>query len=229
MPDGAGHIVIMNHLKNHPDNTLPNEFQLTLDTHFVAAVILYRKYGATPLRVIRKSRPDEFAHQQYYDRLGYIYVYRGHVDEWEEEPHRGEHERRRAFLEAATNVLVSWTNLVMCPEGSSTSTEESPLPFRPGAFRLAAHVEPEPLIVPIAVANFDKKITRTRVAAVVHEPFRISDVLTKPFHRRALHDFLASYRRTFRTYVDEARRLAVGENGRPEPDGKRARAHGSGS
>jgi hypothetical protein len=46
----------MNHLDNHPDNLLPNNFPLTLDTHFVASMILFERYGAAPIRVIRKSR-----------------------------------------------------------------------------------------------------------------------------------------------------------------------------
>jgi hypothetical protein len=69
-------------------------------------------------------------------------------------------------------------------------TEKSPLRFRPGAFRLAAHVRPEPLLVPIAVANFDKKLTRTVTAAVVHEPFRLSDVLADPSDERSLLAFI---------------------------------------
>ena len=55
LPDRPGHIFVMNHLFNHPDNTLPNRFQLTLDTHFVPAMLLLRKYGEAPVRIIRKS------------------------------------------------------------------------------------------------------------------------------------------------------------------------------
>jgi hypothetical protein len=39
---------------------------------------------------------------------------------------------------------------------ASTTSEKSPLPFRAGAFRIA-YVEPEPLLVPAIVVNFDKK------------------------------------------------------------------------
>lgn len=65
LPDNPGHIFIMNHLDNHPDNTLPNAFRLTMDTHFVASMILYKKYGEAPIRVIRNARPDEYGHQKY--------------------------------------------------------------------------------------------------------------------------------------------------------------------
>ena len=66
LPDHPGFIVVMNHVRNHPENTLPNDFQLTLDTHFVSSMILFRKYGEAPVRVIRKAGPDEFRHQAYY-------------------------------------------------------------------------------------------------------------------------------------------------------------------
>jgi len=80
LPERSGHIFIMNHLKNHPDNLLPNNFILTLDTHFVASMILLKKYGDAPIRVVRKAQPDEYGHQKFYDRLGYIYTYTGYVD-----------------------------------------------------------------------------------------------------------------------------------------------------
>ncbi len=41
-------------------------------------------------------------------------------------------------------------------------------------------LEPEPLIVPIVIANFDRKITRTTLVAHVHAPFRLSDHVPKP-------------------------------------------------
>ncbi len=194
LPDRPGFIVVMNHLKPPPppDNTLPNEFQLTLDTHFVSSVILFRKYGEASIRVVRKARQDEFRHKAYYDRLGYLYVYRGHFDT--DEVSNDPDVRRHAFLDAARDVLRSGSNLVICPEGTSTATERSPTTFRSGAFRLAAYVGPEPFILPIAVANFDKRITRTKVAAIVFPAFRLSDLLGEPLRQDRLHAFLESYR-----------------------------------
>jgi CRP-like cAMP-binding protein len=49
LPPKSGHIFIMNHLTNHPDNTLPNDFQLTLDTHFVSCMVL-RARTVSPFR-----------------------------------------------------------------------------------------------------------------------------------------------------------------------------------
>jgi CRP-like cAMP-binding protein/1-acyl-sn-glycerol-3-phosphate acyltransferase len=204
LPDQPGHIFIMNHLFNHPENTLPNDFQLTLDSHFVSSMILYKKYGTAPVRVIRKSRPDEYGHQRYYDKLGYIYVYSEQVDEsaYDDQPMGAE--RRKYFLDEARDLLLQGENLVICPEGISGATEESPQPFKAGAFRLAAYVRPEPMIVPIAVANFDKKITRTTTTALVYPPFYLSDYLPEPVEDQVLYDFINSYHKKYQQYVKEA-------------------------
>jgi CRP-like cAMP-binding protein/1-acyl-sn-glycerol-3-phosphate acyltransferase len=209
LPARPGHIVIMNHLRNHPDNLLPNNFTLTLDTHFVASMILFQRYGQAPIRVIRKSRPDEYGHQRFYDRLGYVYAYAGHVDAADEDPASSPEARRRFFLDAAGSCLRMGNNVVICPEGANAATEESPLRFRPGAFRLAAHVRPEPLLVPIAVANFDKKLTRTTTAAVMHPPIRLSDVVADPADQPSLLEFINhQLNPRFRAWVREAAELA---------------------
>jgi hypothetical protein len=209
LPDRPGHIFVMNHLSNHLDNLLPNDFILTLDTHFVSSMVLLKKYGEAPVRVVRKSDPGEHGHQRFYDRLGYIYVYSGHVDPTDDDPASSPEQRRRLFLDAARRHLREGRNIVICPEGTSTETERSPVPFKTGAFHLAAGVRPEPLIVPIAVANFDKKITRTKTATVVHEPFRISEHLGENVGKEALRGFVNDvvYAR-FRRYVHEAVELA---------------------
>jgi CRP-like cAMP-binding protein len=209
LPERPGHIVIMNHLHNHPDNLLPNDFTLTLDTHFVASMILFQRYGEAPIRVVRRSRPEEYGHQRFYDRLGYVYTYSGHVDAGEEDPASSPEARRRFFLDAAGSCLRMGSNVVICPEGACAATEESPLRFRPGAFRLAGHVRPEPLLVPIAVANFDKKLTRTTTAAVVHQPFRLSDFVADPADEPALLEFINQQLfPRFRGWVREAAELA---------------------
>ncbi len=209
LPEEPGHIFIMNHLSNHLDNLLPNDFILTLDTHFVSSMILLKKYGEAPVRVVRKSDPGEYGHQKFYDRLGYIYVYSGYVDP-ADDPLVSPEQRRRLFLDTAEEHLRSGRNIVICPEGTSSETENSPLPFKTGAFHLAASIRPEPLVVPVAVANFDKKLTRTRTAAVVHEPIRLSEHLGENIGREALREFVNDhvYQR-FKEYVREATRLAA--------------------
>ena len=207
LPATSGHIFIFNHLKNHEHNTLPNNFQLTLDSHFVSAMVLDRRYGDSGIRVVRKSRGTEYGHQEYYDRLGHLSVYTQESDRIEETAEERQ-TRRNEFFETAGRYLKSGTNLILSPEGTSYWTEDSPGPFRPGAFRLAASVQPEPWIVPLAVANFDRRIHSTVCAVVIKRPFKVSEVLGDVGDRDRLARFLANVRTAYRSYVEEARRLA---------------------
>ena len=207
LPDTPGHIFIFNHLKNHEHNTLPNNFQLTLDSHFVSAMILDRRYGDGGIRVVRKSRGTEYGHQEYYDRLGHLTVYTHESDQIEETAEERQ-TRRNEFFETAGRYLRSGTNLILSPEGTSYWTEDSPGPFKPGAFRLAMSVEPEPWIVPLAVANFDRRIHSTVCAVVIKRPFKVSEVLDDFGDRDKLARFLGNVRTAYRSYVEEARRLA---------------------
>ena len=207
LPPAAGQIFIFNHLKNHEHNTLPNNFQLTLDSHFVSAMILDRRYGDGGIRVVRHSRGSEYGHQAYYDRLGHIAVYTPESDRIEETAEE-RRSRQDEFFEAAGRYLKAGTNLILSPEGTSYWTEDSPGPFKPGAFRLAASVDPEPWIVPIAVAHFDRRIHSTVCAAVIKPPFKVSDVLSDPRDREQARAFLVDLRKTYHGWVEEARRLA---------------------
>src|SRR5690606_17455874 len=109
--------------------------------------------------------------QTYYKRLGHVSVYTPESDV----PTESRSERFRAFVETASSHLARGQNLVLAPEGTSYSTEDSPGPFKAGAFRLAGALDPEPWIVPIAMAHFDRRLAHTKLVAIVHAPFRISD------------------------------------------------------
>ena len=207
LPDEPGQIFIFNHLKNHMYNTLPNNFQLTLDSHFVSAMILDRRYGDSGIRVVRHSRGTEYGHQDYYNRLGHIAVYT-HESDQIEETEAQRRARRDRFFETAGSYLRAGTNLILSPEGTSYWTRESPGPFKPGAFRLAASMRPEPWIVPIAVANFDRRIHSTVCTAIIKPPFKVSDVLDDVEDQDQLRRFLLRLREIFASYVEEARRLA---------------------
>ena len=207
LPRESGFVVLMNHLSNHAENTLPNRFQLTLDTHFVSAMILYPGYGEAPVRVVRQAAPDEVGHRRYFDRLGYITVTSARPSQGDVQAHI--RKLREKFLQDAREVLASGQNLVICPEGGSTKTHASPMPFRAGAFRIARAVDPEPLLLPIAVANFDKQIARTRLAAKIFPPVRLSDHVDPVAPTEVLYDFINGLRLQFRTFVQDTVRLAA--------------------
>ena len=205
LPDDAGHIFIMNHLRSHPGNALPNDFHLILDTNFVSSMILRPKYGESPIRVVRREYPSEFMQKQYYDRLGFLMVGARGTTGYEESSSADRWDELRRL---ANGHLRAKRNLLICPEGEPTVTEKSPLRFRSGTFRLAASIDPEPMIVPIAVANFDKKMPRAVTAAVIHEPVRVSAVVGDPTNELELAAFIGTLRDRFRGWVREAAAVA---------------------
>jgi CRP-like cAMP-binding protein len=215
LPASPGNIFILNHLVSHPYHALPNGFELALDTHFVSAMILAPKYGDGGVRVVRRGRGEEHGHHSYYDRLGHIYVHTAESDPLSAAGPEQE-ANRAAFNALAGDYLAQGTNLIICPEGTSKWSQESPAPFRKGSFHLAAALDPEPLIVPIAVANFDKRLKHNAFAAVIHEPFRISD-RCDPGDKESLAAFLDDYRTVYRGYVEEAMTLAQAACGESEP------------
>ena len=173
----------------------------------MSAVILDPRYEDSGIRVVRTSRGTEYGHQNYYDRLGHVSVYTAESDQLEETAEQ-RRARRNEFFEVAGAHLKAGTNLILSPEGTSYWTEDSPGTFKPGAFRLAASVEPEPKIVPMAVANFDRRVHSTVYAVVIKPPFRISEVVTNPQNPQEMRRFLLEYQLTYTTYVREARELA---------------------
>ncbi len=209
LPAKPGFIVLMNHLSNHRENTLPNQFQLTLDTHFISAMILYERYGEPPVRVVRQSEPDQDGHRRYFDRLGYITVASSLPPVSGADARDYVAEARMRFVMDSRAVLASGQNLVICPEGGSTTTESSPMGFRAGAFRIAHGGDPEPRLVPIAVVNFDKQIARNRLAAKIFPAIRLSEAVSPSAPDSVLYEYINGLQRRFRGFVQEASQLAA--------------------
>ncbi|MBV6645601.1 MAG: cyclic nucleotide-binding domain-containing protein [Cyclobacteriaceae bacterium] len=202
LPDSTGHIFIYNHLKNDPYNTLPNNFQITLDSHFISSVILFKKYGDPGIRIVRIGRGSEYAHQDYYQRLGHIDVFTAESD-LGQAAQLSQEEIRKAFYEAAGKYLLEGTNLAISPEGTSYDTEESPGPFKAGAFNLALQLPTEPLIVPISVANFDKRSRHNVFKCEIHKPFYVSDYLSNTPNKEDMKRFLKNYQKSFKEFVQQ--------------------------
>ena len=77
-----------------PPNRTSGRPQRGDPTHFVSCMVLSRKYGEPPVRVVRKSHPEEVRASEVFR---YIYVYAKHVDEDELNPKLLAEPRRRAF------------------------------------------------------------------------------------------------------------------------------------
>ena len=204
LPKTSGHIFIYNHLLNHPHNTLPNDFQVTLDSHFISSLVLNEKYGDPGLRVVRIGRGIEFGHQNYYQRLGHIDVLTPDSGVYNTKSREA---ARQHFFEEAGKRLLEGENLIISPEGTSYVTEESPGNFKSGAFRLALSLDPEPLIVPIAIANFDKRARYNSFNCLIEKPFKVSDHISDPTDKEEMKSFLEQLRLDFKAYIREAKKI----------------------
>ena len=75
LPSESGIIFIYNHISNNKSYILDNNFEITLDSHFISSVISNNYYQTPGIRVIRHSLPFEKAHNNYYNKFDYIRVY----------------------------------------------------------------------------------------------------------------------------------------------------------
>lgn len=201
LPEQSGNIFIYNHLSNHTYNTLPNQFQITLDSHFISSMILMKKYNRPGLRIVRIGLSKEFAHQEYYQRQGHIDVF---TDDSGEKPKKLKQQIRQMFYNQASTHINQGGNLIISPEGNSYSTDESPGPFKAGAFNLALSMKKEPWIVPLAMANFEKRVRNNVFSCIILPPFKVSDYVKDPENKAEMKKFLTEYQVQYRKYVEMA-------------------------
>jgi lysophospholipase L1-like esterase/1-acyl-sn-glycerol-3-phosphate acyltransferase len=173
LPYERGSIFIYNHLNNHPDMVVGDQFQITLDSHFISS-ILHTYYGNPGIRVTRYALPNEKSHKIYYDRLGYIRVFAESFIPKGTAKKTIKNENK-LFYNRAVQELQNDMSLVCSPEGFSYETQNSPGPFKKGVFSLASSMNPQPMIVPIVLANFDSLPENADYKCQIMPPFRMSD------------------------------------------------------
>lgn len=203
LPEESGHIFIYNHLLNDPFYTLNNGFQITLDSHFISSLIVNDTYGAPGIRTVRVGDGMEYGHQDYYERLGYINVYLRGQNEEEAPP------RQHSFYEDASKHLSKGENIIISPEGTSYISEESPGPFKMGAFNLAFQ-NPNSKIVPIVLYNFDKRINGNNYYCKILPPLSIKEQVDDI---EDLKGFVRNYELEYAKEVDVLRQFILKENG----------------
>ena len=207
LPDEPTNIFFYNHLASIDENTLANGHSFSIDSHFISAKILFPKYGDGGQRIARYSRNTEFWRYNYYENLDYIFVHTPESDRLEETDKEKKKRKEKLFVETQ-NIFDQKRPLVIAPEGTSETddniTINSPGPFKPGAFLIASELEPEPLLVPIALANFDHSISNAIYCAVIKKPIKIKDYVKDIKNKKELEKFLIDYRKKFRSYVEEA-------------------------
>ena len=173
LPYERGSIFIYNHLSNHPDLIVGDQFQITLDSHFISSM-LHTYYSNPGIRVTRHALPNEKSHQMYYDRLGYIRVFAKPFIAKGIAKKTIKNENKK-FYKTAIDKLQNDISLVCSPEGISHQTLNSPGPFKKGVFALASSMNPQPKIVPVVLANFDQLPKDVAYKCKIMQSFRMSD------------------------------------------------------
>ncbi|MCB5161358.1 GDSL-type esterase/lipase family protein [Marinomonas algarum] len=197
LPKKAGSLFIYNHLLGSPTNRLPNGFRFSMDAQFIGSMVIDNEYGVSGQRVVRRSKESEFWRDDFYSHFGNLFI-----DSWEhltrDTPEYDE------FIRQSQETLQQNFPLMISPEGKSFSTQQSPGAFLPHAFELAGSMgEDEPWIVPVAVANFDKRADHNIYTVIIKPAFKLSSKVDYQ-DKAALDAFLLSYQAEYKSYVDEA-------------------------
>ena len=116
-------------------------------------------------------------------------------------------EAAEAFFQRGREAIGRGENVLVCPEGQCQKPVNSPARFYSGAFRLALKAEPEPHIVPIAIAGFDRRFKDAGLVALVQPSFRLSEAMAR-HGTEDLREFLDDYRARFAAAVKDAQRLS---------------------
>ena len=177
LPSEGNLIFIYNHLNNHPLYSVAENFQITLDSHFISSMIIDKYYDKTGIRVSRLSLPNEKFHKIYYDKLDYIRVYAKKFipkDVSDTEVKK----INKEFYRKAFQYLKKGNCLVLSPEGASFSTEESPGVFKKGLFKLLSKLPISTYVVPIVTLNFDKLSSKSVFKCEIKKPIKYENTFT---------------------------------------------------
>ena len=174
LPYEQNSIFIYNHLNNPIDYSVSTNFQITLDSHFISSQILYKYYNNAGNRVVRCSLENELAHKNYYEKFDYIRVFAERFIP-KTMNYKQVKEFNKGFYSHSIDNLKKGVGIIVSPEGFSLKTEESPGIFKLGVFKLATIVKPEPKIVPVVMANFDKLLSKSLYKCEIMRPFKMSD------------------------------------------------------
>lgn len=208
LPSEQGAIFIYNHLLNHPYFTVAGDFQITLDSHFISSVILEKYYKDSGTRVVRYPLPNEENHKNYYDKFEYIRVYAKDFTP-KELTKKDVKKANKQFYFKAAEALDDNINLVFSPEGASYNTNESPGPFMKGIFKFASSYEQQPLLVPVVMANFDKRPSEAPFKCQIMPPFRMSDFGVTSPESDSLKSAVQTINDNFKKWVED---LSIEDN-----------------
>jgi CRP-like cAMP-binding protein/lysophospholipase L1-like esterase len=201
LPKKAGSLFIYNHLLGSPTNRLPNGFRFSMDAQFIGSMVIDNEYGISGQRVVRRSKESEFWRDDFYERFGNLFIH-----SWEaltrDTPEYDQ------FINQSQETLRQNVPLMISPEGQSFNTHESPGKLLPHAFEIAGSMgADEPWIVPIVVANFDKRADHNIYTVIIKPAFKLSSKVDYT-DKKALEKFLVAYQEEYKGYVNEAVELS---------------------
>tara|TARA_B100000575_G_scaffold27705_1_gene18736 strand:+ start:1711 stop:3069 length:1359 start_codon:yes stop_codon:yes gene_type:complete len=177
LPSKGNLIFIYNHLNNHPLYSVAENFQITLDSHFISSMVIDRYYNNPGIRVSRLSLPNEKFHKHYYDKLDYIRVYAKNFIPKNITDTQVKSINQK-FYKKASKYLKKGNCLVLSPEGASYSTEESPGVFKKGLFKLLSKLSIPTTVVPIVTLNFDKLASKSIFKCEIKKPIEYKSNLS---------------------------------------------------
>ena len=209
LPKISGVVFIYNHISNNEEYSLKKDFQITLDSHFISSMISYNYYKSPGVRIIRHSLPNEKEHAIYYDKFDYIKVYsKNYLPE--DISKEKINDSKKEFYKKAKETLAKGENLIVNPEGISSSTEMSPSDFKAGVFKMIIRSGLDPLVVPLVMTNFDKLNSETIYRCEIKKPFRLSSVVDNYDDRKKLDNFLIDLNINYRNWVNDLRKFNEG-------------------
>ena len=200
LPKESSSIFVYNHLNNHINYSVFDDFQITLDSHFISSIILKKYYDNPGTRVVRCSLENEINHLNYYNKFDYIRVFAQNFI-----PPNISYSQiktfNKSFYTKSVKELKNGNGVVVSPEGFSRKTEESPGDFKIGVFKLATKLKPQPKIVPIVMANFDKLLSESTYKCEIMKPFKMSDYGIYEGDDPTLVKFVKDYNKQYKTWV----------------------------
>ena len=209
LPLKSGVVFIYNHISNNDEYLLKNKFQITLDSHFISSMVSYKYYKSPGVRIIRHNLPHEIEHAKYYNKFGYIKVYSKHYLPKDISKEKMD-EAKREFYAKAREALAKGENLIVNPEGISSSTDKSPSKFKAGVFKMIIRSGLDPFIVPIVMTNFDKLNSETIYRCEIKKPFRLSSLVNDYNDRKKLDHFLVNLNSDYENWVSHLRKFSEG-------------------
>jgi lysophospholipase L1-like esterase len=205
LPSESGIIFLYNHISNNPNYTFNDDFQITLDSHFISSMISQNYYQKPGVRVIRFSLDNEKTHSDYYNLFNYIRVYSKDFIS-SNVTQRDLDSSKNVFYNSCHSVLLKRGNLIINPEGKSSSTENSPSDFKAGIFKMIIRSRLDPIIVPLVMVNFDYLHSETTYRCEIKKPFRLSSKINDFENKKELNDFVISFQEEYSQWIDTLRK-----------------------